>query len=143
MTVWGNTLPKRLSKLLIGEGSLVRGSKVVVLGLTFKEDVPDLRNSKVVNMIDELKDYGIEVLVHDPLADADEAKNYYNLTLQDLDSLYGADAVIVAVIHQLYKKMGLSNIAKLCSNHRPLVIDIKGAFSPPDENSPDMTYWRL
>ncbi len=139
----GKYIAEKVVKLLIGEGSLVRGSKVVVLGLTFKEDVPDLRNSKVVNMIDELKDYGIEVLVHDPLADADEAKNYYNLTLQDLDSLYGADAVIVAVIHQLYKKMGLSNIAKLCSNHRPLVIDIKGAFSPPDENSPDMTYWRL
>ena len=139
----GKYIAEKVVKLLIGEGRQVRDSKVVVLGLTFKEDVPDLRNSKVVDMIDELKDYGIEVLVHDPLADADEAKIYYNLKLQDLDSLYGADAVIVAVIHQLYRKMGLSDIAKLCSNHRPLVIDIKGAFNPPDENSPDMTYWRL
>lgn len=139
----GKYIAEKVVKLLIGEGRQVRDSRVVVLGLTFKEDVPDLRNSKVVDMIDELKDYGIEVLVHDPLADADEAKIYYNLKLQDLDSLYDADAVIVAVTHQLYRKMGLSNIAKLCSNHRPLVIDIKGAFNPPDENSLDIAYWRL
>lgn len=130
-------------KMLIRANKQVHGSKVAMLGITFKEDVPDLRNTKTVDIIRELKDYGINVLVHDPFADAKEAQTYYGLELLTLDKLAGVDAVIVAVIHKPYKKLGLSNVAGLCSGKIPIVIDLKGAFDPAEAEKINIKYWRL
>jgi len=106
--------------------------------------VPDLRNTKVITIINELKDYGVKVCVHDPLAEAIEAKAYYNLELQqDIQKLTGVDGVIVAVIHKLYREIGLSKIAGLCTNGVPLVMDLKGAFSIAEADKLGITYWRL
>lgn len=140
----GKYVTEQAVKLLIRAGKRVRGAKIAVLGLTFKEDVPDLRNTKVITIINELKDYGIEVYIHDPLAEAGEAKMYYNLELQrDIQGLTGVDGVIVAVVHKLYREIGLSKISGLCTNGVPLVMDLKCAFSIAEANKLGITYWRL
>ena len=139
----GKYIAERTVKLLIAEGRLVRGSAVAVLGITFKENVPDIRNTRVVDIIRELKDYGIRVLVHDPLADREEASRYYNITLEDWEQMAGVDAVIMAVVHDEYRQMGLQQIAGLCSNSTPLMVDVKGGFNPSEAKRHSIIYWRL
>ena len=116
---------------------------MAILGITFKEDVPDLRNTRVVDIVHELVDFGVEVLVHDPLADSREAKQYYGLELVSLESLQAVDAVVVAVMHKTYIQMGLSGIAGLCTNGRPIVVDVKGAYGAAEAQELDITYWKL
>ncbi len=139
----GKFIAERTLKMLIRLNKQVRGSKVAVLGITFKENVPDLRNTKVVDIINELKDYDVNVLVHDPLADAEEAKRYYGIELQEFDSIVDVDAVILAVMHSAYQEFGLSKIAGLCADGVPLVIDLKGVFNPEDAEKMNIKYWRL
>jgi len=139
----GKHTAERAVKMLIGAGKQVRGARVAILGITFKEDVPDLRNTKVVDIIRELKDYGVNVLVSDPLADPDEALRYYGVNLQPLDKIMDVDAVIIAVMHRVYKKEGLKGIAGRCADSNALVVDVKGCFSPAEAQKAGVTYWRL
>jgi len=139
----GKYVAERAVKLLIRAGKQVRNARVGILGLTFKEDVPDLRNTKVVDIIRELADYGVDVQVHDPLADAGEAQKYYGIELKELGNLTGLDAVIVAVAHRAYKKAGFKSIAALCSGSEAIVVDLKGIFSPAEAQNGKVAYWRL
>ena len=138
----GKYVAERVVKLMIQEGKQINRTRVGVLGITFKEDVPDLRNTRVVDIIAELADYGIDVLVHDPLADPDEAKAYYGVDLKALDQLKGLDALVVAVSHQPYREMGLARLAGLCGG-RAVVVDVKSAFEPGDAQKEGINYWRL
>ena len=95
----GKYIAEQTVKQMIQAGSPIKGAKVNVLGITFKEDVPDLRNSKVWDLIVELRSYGVEVFVHDPVADAQEARNEYGIELCDWDALPQADAIVAAVAH--------------------------------------------
>jgi len=139
----GRYVAQRAVKLLFKSNKHPAGARIAVLGITFKEDVPDLRNTKVVDIVRELEEYGIEVRIHDPLADAAEARQYYGLELSEMDRLNGVDAVIVAVMHATFKKMGLSKIASLCADKMPVVIDLKGMFNPADARAQNIIYWRL
>ena len=139
----GKYVAEKTVKMLIRAGIQVNGAKIAVLGITFKENVPDLRNTKVVNIISELKDYGIEVLVHDPVADPNEAEKYYGIKLHETDKLVGVDAVMIVVTHKYYKELGLLNISKLCANKIPLIIDIKGVFDVDEAKKMGIEYWRL
>ncbi|MCB2148512.1 MAG: nucleotide sugar dehydrogenase [Deltaproteobacteria bacterium] len=139
----GKYVAERVVKLMIQEGKQINRTRVGVLGITFKEDVPDLRNTRVVDIIAELADYGIDVQVHDPLADPDEAKAYYGVDLKTLDQLKGVDALVVAVSHKPYKDMGLASLAGLCGGSRAVVVDVKSAFGPGDAGKVDINYWRL
>ncbi len=139
----GKHVAERTVKLLIGKEKQVHGARVAVLGITFKEDVPDLRNTKVVDIISELEDYGIDVLVHDPLADPVEAKQYYNVDLKNITDLKKSDAVIVAVAHKEYTDMGLLEIAGLCGNQDPIVIDVKSTFDKTLAQKEKIAFWRL
>ncbi len=130
-------------KMLIRSNKQVYHSRVAILGFTFKENVPDLRNTKVIDIISELKTYGVDVVVNDPLADPDEALAHYGLEIKPLNTLGKADAVIVAVIHDEYKEMGLSAIAGICHDGSPIVIDIKSAFSHNEAKKLEILYWRL
>jgi len=136
-------IAERTIKMLICAEKQVKNAKIAILGITFKEDVPDLRNTKVIDIINELKEYGAQVVVHDPLADADAARKLYDIELSEFDSLAGADAVIVAVLHKEYLKMGLSQLAGLCGNASPVLIDIKSAFNYEEAAKHNITYWRL
>ena len=139
----GGYVAERTVKMMIQEGKQINRTRVGVLGITFKEDVPDLRNTRVVDIIAELSDYGIDVLVQDPLADSGEARAYYGVDLHTLDQLKGVDAVVVAVAHKPYIDMGLEKLARLCNGPRPVVVDVKSSFDPVTVNNLDIAYWRL
>ena len=98
----GKFIAEQTVKHMIRKGSPVKGAKVNVLGLTFKEDCPDIRNTRVIDVIHELKSYGIDVHVHDPVCDADEARHEYGLELEPWDALPRADAIVVAVAHRQF-----------------------------------------
>jgi UDP-N-acetyl-D-galactosamine dehydrogenase len=139
----GKYVADRVVKLMIQEGKQINHTRVGVLGITFKEDVPDLRNTRVVDIIAELEDYGIDVVVHDPMADPEEAKAYYDVELTSLDSLNGVDALVLAVSHKTYRDMGLVGLAGLCRGDRPVVVDVKSAFDPEVATTEGIIYWRL
>jgi len=123
----GKFIAEKTVKLMLESGSGIKGAKVNVLGLTFKENCPDLRNSKVPDIITELKSYGIEVTVHDPLADAAEAMHEYGLTLTAWENLPAADAVVIAVAHDAYRQRGAAGIAEQLSA-TGCIIDVKSLF---------------
>ncbi len=139
----GKYIAERTVKLLIHSGKAVKGAKVAVLGITFKEDVPDLRNTRIVDIVKELEDYGIDVLVHDPLADPTEARGHYGLELRPMEALSGVDAVVLGVMHKIYRTMGLSGVAALCTNGHPIVVDVKSLFDQEQADRLGVTYWRL
>jgi UDP-N-acetyl-D-galactosamine dehydrogenase len=139
----GKYVAERVVKLMIQEGKQINLTRVGMLGITFKEDVPDLRNTRVVDIIRELAEYGIDVLVHDPLADREEAKAYYGVDLKTLDDLKGVDALVVAVSHQPYRDMGLARLAGLCGAGRAVIVDVKSAFDPGEAERNGIRYWRL
>jgi UDP-N-acetyl-D-glucosamine/UDP-N-acetyl-D-galactosamine dehydrogenase len=121
-----------------------KGSRgvVTILGLTFKEDVPDTRNSKVVDIVRELESFGLEVQLHDPLASAADAKHEYGVTLTDFDELRPADAVIVAVAHKHYVAGGWPLLQRLLVDGKGLVLDIKMKFDRAAMPS-GIELWRL
>jgi UDP-N-acetyl-D-glucosamine/UDP-N-acetyl-D-galactosamine dehydrogenase len=136
----GRFIASKLIKLLVQAGKPVNGAKVGVLGLTFKENVPDLRNSKVPDIIRELKEFGINPLVHDPLADAHGAQEEYGLDLAPMSAFTQLDAIVLAVSHRetvQHLPMLLKQQAKGC-----ILIDVKSAVTP--ESLPaGMHYWSL
>ena len=129
-------------KLMIQAGLPVKGGIVTVLGLTFKEDVPDLRNTRVTDIIDELKDYGVEVQVTDPCAHAAEAHEEYGIQLIPTDKLKPAHAVVLAVPHKQYLDAGWAGVVKQLKNGAGVVIDVKAKL---DRGSlpANIVHWRL
>ena len=117
-------------KMLENGGTLNRRVKVTVLGITFKENVPDLRNTKVIDIVRELEKSGIDVQVHDPVADADEASKVLNIDLISRDKLAKADAVIFAVSHVSFIKEGVGLVSGLLVDGQGVVMDIKGSLDP-------------
>lgn len=139
----GKYVAQKAIKMMIASDIQVNKARVAVLGLSFKENVPDLRNTRVIDIIKELNDYGVEVLVHDPLADPDEARQHYNIELTSLRKIKNVDAVVLAVAHNNYKEIGLSRIAGLCRKNFPILLDIKAIFEPEKARSSGINYWRL
>ncbi len=132
-------------KQLIRADKAVKGARVLVLGLTFKENVPDIRNTKVVDIINELKEFQVEVAVHDPVADTDEAHNEYGIELQSLEGIGPVDAVVLAVAHDAFAGMSCSQFQQLCShgNGRGVVIDVKAVLDGPQIAASGLSYWAL
>ncbi|MFK3739401.1 nucleotide sugar dehydrogenase [Massilia sp. TN1-12] len=129
-------------KSMISSGFHVKGSKVNVVGLTFKENCPDLRNSKVADIVHELESYGCDVHVYDPLADADEAHHEYGIRLQSWESLPQADALVVAVAHKEVLEHSMDDFrAKL--NDGGCFIDVKSQFDPEPLRQDGYCVWRL
>jgi len=122
----GNHIASQLVKCLIKAGTRVDQCVVTILGLTFKENVPDVRNTRVVDIILALQDFGIEVQVHDPLASAKDLPDDYNISLQEINTLRPANAVILAVPHQQYVKGGWGLVSCLLLEGRGVVFDVKG-----------------
>ncbi|MCB0685106.1 MAG: nucleotide sugar dehydrogenase, partial [Saprospiraceae bacterium] len=134
-----NFIAKKLVQTIIQKGKNPGNSKVLVLGVTFKEDVADIRNSKVVNLVRELMDYSINVHLMDPHASPNEVAHEYKLMMmEELSSNY--DAIIVAVGHKEYRTMTLEYLRSLM-NGQPILYDLKGVFDRPTD--PNLVYWRL
>lgn len=140
----GKFIAEQTVKHLVKSGHQVNGGKVLVLGLTFKENVPDLRNTRVIDVVRELRDYEMEVFVHDPHASADEAQAEYGIELVD-DYLGDApyDGIILAVRHDVYcRELSLDRIRRLCSG-TPVLIDIKWQFRKTDTEKIGIVHWQL
>ena len=130
-------------KKMIGNGANIKGAKVIVLGLTFKENCSDLRNSKVADLVKDLEDFGCEVYIHDPIADPKQALCEYGLTLSDWDQLpHNAHAIVAAVSHNEYISQPVANIL---APLRPggVFVDIKASYSPESVKAVGATLWRL
>jgi UDP-N-acetyl-D-galactosamine dehydrogenase len=129
-------------KSMIAAGFHVKGSKVNVIGLTFKENCPDLRNSKVADVVHELKSYGVDVYVYDPVASAAEAKHEYNIDLVSWEDLPRADAVIAAVSHQELLARPLTDLQSKM-NEGGCFIDVKSQFDQKAISEAGFSVWRL
>ena len=133
-------------KQLVLAGKAPAQCKVVIFGLTFKENCPDTRNSKVEDIIIRLKEYGIEPVVVDPWADEKDALHEYGVELQPIEAAIGADCIIFAVAHEQFRTMTLADINALYKsedNDKKVLIDVKGLFTIKDVNNYGVRYWRL
>jgi UDP-N-acetyl-D-galactosamine dehydrogenase len=138
----GKFIAEQTVKQMISNGNPVKGAKVNVLGLTFKEDVPDLRNSRVIDVINELKTYGIQVFVHDPIPDPADARHEYGLELVPWEELPVAEAVVAAVAHKPFIKMGVHRMAEKIAKGGCFV-DVKSRFDTKTLNDMGLCVWRL
>ena len=138
----GKFIAEQTVKHMIAAGSYVKGAKVNVLGLTFKEDCADLRNSKVVDIIRELQSYSIEVHAHDPEADPDEAMHEYGVKLLPWEELPRADAIVAAVAHRKFRNLDTEDIKRKLVKGGAL-IDVKAAFDAGRLRAAGLLVWRL
>lgn len=138
----GKFIAQRAVKEMIHAGHNVLGNRVTVLGLTFKEDCPDLRNSRVIDIIRELQDYGIEVQVCDPLADPAEALHEYGVTLVPMAALKESAAVVAAVAHREYRELSPADLAGMMDG-RPVLVDVKGMYDQRALAEAGIRVWRL
>lgn len=129
-------------KQLIVSGHDVGKARVTVFGLTFKENCPDLRNSKVIDVIREILSFGVEVQVCDALADPQEAADLYNITLTPEADLLPAQAIVMAVAHSAYTKFSITDYLRLMT-HNPVLVDVKGICDPTACQSAGIRVWRL
>jgi UDP-N-acetyl-D-galactosamine dehydrogenase len=138
----GKFIAEQTIKHMIRSGSSIKGAKVNVLGLTFKENCGDLRNSKVIDVINELKSYGVEVFVTDPQARSDEAVHEYGVPLLPWEELPRADAIVAAVAHREFLERPTGDFdAKLTPGGA--FIDVKAAFDAAALRSAGYAFWRL
>ena len=141
----GKYVAESMVKNLIKADIPVKGAKVAILGFTFKENCPDTRNTKVIDIYKELGEYGITPIVVDPAADADEAKRLYGITFDTMDAVTNMDAVIVAVAHKEFLSLDKEKISAFFDpNHsKKVFMDIKGLFDRKEYLTEDYIYWRL
>jgi len=140
----GKYVAENTVKKLIKAGKQIKGSKVLILGLTFKENISDIRNTKVIDVVNELKDYGINVYVYDPYAYPEEVKHEYEIDLlEDINSQKPYDAVIVAVRHNVFMQEKDLSFYKSLMNSNSVLIDIKGIYDKEKAIKNGFLYWRL
>jgi UDP-N-acetyl-D-galactosamine dehydrogenase len=134
-------------KKMIEAGQAPKKSRVAILGLTFKENCPDTRNSKVADIIERLKEYGIDPVIADPWASERDAMNEYGVTLTPLADIKDVDCIIVAVAHNEFKALDLDDVKKLYSSSlddaQKVLVDVKGLYCVKDLEKSDLSYWRL
>ena len=138
----GRFIAEKTVKLLCQKGLPVTNAKVGILGVTFKENVPDLRNSRVPDIVAELKDYGIAPVVVDDLADPEEAREEYGLTLNEENALTDLDALVIAVPHEIYLRQGTASWTGRLKTTGGVFVDVKSKFDPEEVRGPHI-YWSL
>lgn len=141
----GKFVAEKTVKKLISTGRMVKDAHVLIMGLTFKEDCPDLRNSKIEDIINELKDYGVFVSVVDPLANKEEAMKEYGVNLSKLEEVENVDAVILGVAHKEYRDLDLNELKSLYKLDitNPILVDVKGILNKEEAKNLGYKFWRM
>ena len=139
----GKYVAENCVKNLIAADKAVKGAKVAILGFTFKENCPDTRNTKVIDIVNELKEYGISPIIADPEADKEEAKHLYGIEFTEMDTIRNMDAVILAVAHNEFTKLTKEEIDHLFTEGKKVLLDIKGILNRHKFESLEYLYWRL
>ncbi|MCM8594221.1 nucleotide sugar dehydrogenase [Accumulibacter sp.] len=134
---------RNVVRLMLRNGIDVARSTVGVFGVTFKENCPDIRNSKVADLVRELERWGVRVIVADPWADADEVAHEYGITLGSIDREHPVDSLVVAVGHDEFKQLGLPEIRLLCHGNNPVLADLKALFDRHAASAAGFTVFRL
>ena len=130
-------------KCLIRAKKTVNGARVAILGFTFKENCPDTRNSKVFDIVKELREYGIEPLVADPVADADETERLYGFRLATMNDIHNMDAIVIAVAHNSFNSLDTDSLRAMYGPGQPVLLDIKGMFDKSALEQAGFVYWRF
>lgn len=142
----GKYVAENTVKNLIKADVPVKNAKVAILGFTFKENCPDTRNTKIIDIYNELREYGITPVIADPEADSDEAKRLYGIEFIDINDIKNCDAVILAVAHEQFKNLGQADFDKMFKsgrNEEKVLVDIKGLLSRKEYEKAGYKYWRL
>ena len=139
----GRYAAKNIIKMMIRNNIDVSNSTVGILGITFKENCPDIRNTKVVDLINELKSWNVNISVSDPWANIDEVKEMYGLDLVDQECAEKVDSLVVAVGHTEYRDLSLSDLKKMCKGDNPVLADIKSLYEIDDIEAVGFDYFRF
>jgi UDP-N-acetyl-D-galactosamine dehydrogenase len=139
----GKYVAEQTVKQLIKNDCAIKGAKVAILGITFKEDCPDVRNTKVVDVVNELEEYGIQITICDPVADQDDLLEEYGVKTVSLKELTDMDAVIVAVGHDEFKSLSALDFINILGENKSTLLDIKGIYNPKEMKENNLGYWRL
>ncbi len=139
----GRYVAENLVKCLIRSDRPVKNAKVAILGFTFKENCPDTRNTRVIDVVNELKEYGIDPVVADPESDAREALHEYGISFVDMDSIKGMDAVVLAVAHDAFKGLTMERIAGFFNSGTKVLLDLKAMLDREAYEQAGYLYWRL
>ena len=139
----GKFIAEETIKQLIEADKKIKGARVGVLGITFKEDCPDVRNTKVTDIISSLEEYSVNCLVVDPIAEPSEVEREYGIKMTRLEDLKDLDAIIVAVSHTDYRKMPLSNLLELYKDENKIIIDVKSIVDKNEAKENNIAYWSL
>jgi UDP-N-acetyl-D-glucosamine/UDP-N-acetyl-D-galactosamine dehydrogenase len=134
---------RNVVKLMLNNGIDVARSRVGVLGITFKENCPDIRNSKVVDLVNELKKWNVKPVIYDPWASAEEVRHEYDLEVGNLDHLQDVDALVVAVGHHQFRQMNLSALRAFCRGDKPVLADVKAIYDRDIAADTGFTVFRL
>ena len=139
----GKYVAENCVKNIIAADKAVKNAKVAILGFTFKENCPDTRNTKIIDIVNELKEYGINPVIADPCADADEANRVYGVGFVDMESIKGMDAVILAVAHEEFAGISMDAMDGFFGDGRKVLLDIKGLLDRGEYEKAGYSYWRL
>ncbi len=139
----GKYVAENVVKNLISADKAVKSAKVAILGFTFKENCPDTRNTRIIDIVNELKEYGITPVIADPEADADEAKWLYGIEFVDMNTIKDMDAVILAVAHDSFSSLSMADMDKFFGEGKKVLLDIKGLLNRKEYEDAGYSYWRL
>ncbi|MBQ8830071.1 MAG: nucleotide sugar dehydrogenase [Oscillospiraceae bacterium] len=140
----GKYVAENVVKKLIAAGTALDGAKVAILGFTFKENCPDTRNTKVIDIYNELKEYGVTAVMADPAADADEAKRLYGIEFADIADIKDMDAIVLAVSHEQFKQLSVADFDRMYSGkNRKVLVDVKSMLDKREFTDAGYIYWRL
>lgn len=139
----GKYVAENVVKSLIKAGKAVKNARVAIIGFTFKENCPDTRNTKIFDIVKELREYGIDPLITDPIADKEEAKKLYGVDFVNIDEVKQMDAVVFAVAHEQFTAMNMQDLDALYAEGRKILIDVKGVFDRKIYETAGYLYWRL
>ena len=139
----GKYVAENVVKNLISADKAVKGAKVAILGFTFKENCPDTRNTKVIDIVKELNEYGIYPMITDPAADAVEAKRLYDMDFVTMDAIKKMDAVVLAVAHTEFASLTMDQIGSFFGEGKKVLLDLKGLLNRKEYEAAGYSYWRL
>ncbi len=142
----GKYVAESLIKQMIVEDVPVKKARIGILGFTFKEDCPDTRNTKVIDIVRELEEYGVSPRIYDPIADIKEVKEEYGIELCKAEDMRDMDAIILAVSHKTFVGLDCRKLDDLYNSksvHKKILFDIKGVMDKKDFEKAGYVYWRL
>lgn len=139
----GKYVAENVVKNLITADKAVRNARVGILGFTFKENCPDTRNTKIIDIVNELREYGIEPMIADPIADANEAKQLYGIEFVDMNTMKYMDAVVLGVAHDEFKSLTIADMDAMFAQGKKVLVDVKGLLNRKEYKAAGYSYWRL